>query len=229
MTGDGPLLAIFDHDGVLVDSLEFHQRAWMELGRREDLPLTAAFIHETFGMTNPSILRRLLGDSADDDRIARYGALKETCYRDAARGRIALMPGVRELLDGLTRSGVLLSIGSSGPLPNLELTVESCGLAGRFASIASLESITRGKPDPEVFLVAAEKAGVRPERSVVFEDAPVGIRAAKAAGMYAVGVGTTHPLDALRDAGADEAVPDLVGYPVSDLVRTLRLAGRRAG
>ena len=115
------------------------------------------------------------------------------CYRDVARGKIVLMDGVREVLDALTARGVKLAIGSSGVLPNLELTVTECGLDGRFAAIASLEDITRGKPDPQVFLVAAAKAGGDPSRSVVFEDAPVGIQAAKAAGMYAVGVTTTHP------------------------------------
>jgi HAD superfamily hydrolase (TIGR01509 family) len=215
-------LAIFDHDGVLVDSLELHQAAWLELARRCDLPLTRAFIHETFGMTNPSILRKLLGDGIAEAEIARLGDLKETCYRDVARGKIELMPGVRELLDALTAEGVALAIGSSGPRANLELTVEACGLTGRFAAIAALEDITRGKPDPQVFLVAAEKAGADPRHSVVFEDAPVGIQAARAAGMRAVGVGTTHPLEALRAAGADPAVPNLVGFPARELVARLR-------
>jgi HAD superfamily hydrolase (TIGR01509 family) len=216
-----PLLAIFDHDGVLVDSFEFHRDAWFELGRREGLPLTQEFIHATFGMTNPSILRQLLGEDVDDAQIACYGELKEVCYRDTARGRIRLMPGVRELLDGLTAAGVRLAIGSSGPRENLLLTVRECGLEGRFAAISSLEDIRRGKPDPEVFLVAAEKAGVQPRRSVVFEDAPVGIQAAKAAGMLAVGVGTTHPIEALRAAGADAAVKDLVGFAIGPIVREL--------
>ena len=138
-----------------------------------------------------------------------------------ARGQIALMEGVRELLDALTAAGVLLAIGSSGPLPNLELTIAACGLTGRFAAIASLEDIRRGKPDPEVFLVAAAKAGAAPGRSVVFEDAPVGIRAAKAAGMLAVGVATTHPAEALAAAGADEVVEHLGRYDVSGLVKRL--------
>ena len=98
---------------------------------------------------------------------------------------------------------------------------------GRFAAIASLEDITRGKPDPQVFLVAAAKAGAEPRRSVVFEDAPVGIQAAKAAGMYAVGVTTTHPAAALEDAGADEVVENLVGYDVGRLVDCLRARADR--
>jgi HAD superfamily hydrolase (TIGR01509 family) len=216
-----PYLAIFDHDGVLVDSLALHQDAWVELGRRTGLALTPEFVHETFGMTNPSIFRKLLGDALDPREIERYSDLKELCYRELARGKIVLMAGVRELLDRLTAAGVLLAIGSSGARLNLELTVESCGLSGRFAAIASLEDIVRGKPDPQIFLVAAAKAGVPPARAVVFEDAPVGIQAAKAAGMYAVGVTTTQPASALRDAGADEVVGDLRGYDVAALLRQL--------
>jgi HAD superfamily hydrolase (TIGR01509 family) len=215
-------LAIFDHDGVLVDSLENHTKAWFELGRRTGLSFTPEFIHETFGMTNPSIFRKMLGDSIDEHEIARYSELKEVCYRDVARGRIRLMEGVREVLDALWAGGVKLAIGSSGVRANLELTVHECGLDGRFAAIASLEDISRGKPDPQVFLVAAAKAGARPVRSVVFEDAPVGIQAAKAAGMLAVGLTTTHPAAALAEAGADQVVDNLVGYDVGRLIDRLR-------
>jgi HAD superfamily hydrolase (TIGR01509 family) len=223
---DASGLAIFDHDGVLVDSLENHQHAWLELGRRTGLPLTPEFIHETFGMTNPTIFRRLLGDGQDPAEIQRYGDLKEACYRDVARDTLTLMDGVPELLDALSAAGVKLAIGSSAVYPNLALTVEVCGLEGKFAAIASLEDIERGKPDPQVFLVAARKAEVTPSRSVVFEDAPVGIQAAKAAGMRAVGVTTTHPAKSLWDAGADEVVDTLVGYDAAALVRRLRAGAR---
>ncbi|MFI5454562.1 MAG: HAD family hydrolase [Isosphaerales bacterium] len=219
-------LAIFDHDGVLVDSLEFHTQAWFELGRRTGLSFTAEFIHQTFGMTNPSIFRKLLGEKISEDEMSRYSDLKEVCYRDVARGRICLMEGVREVLDALTARGVKLAIGSSGVRANLELTVKECGLDGRFAAIASLEDITRGKPDPQVFLVAAAKAGAEPARSVVFEDAPVGIQAAKAAGMYAVGLTTTHPANALAAAGADEVGKNLDGYDVDRLIKCLNERSR---
>jgi len=220
-------LAIFDHDGVLVDSLEFHTQAWFELGRRTGLSFTPEFIHETFGMTNPSIFRKLLGDAISEEEMSRYSDLKEVCYRDVARGRIRLMEGVREVLDALTARGVKLAIGSSGVRANLELTVTECGLDGRFAALAALEDITRGKPDPQVFLVAAAKAGAAPARSVVFEDAPVGIQAAKAAGMYAVGLTTTHPARALAEAEADEVVENLAGYDVARLVEIFKSRANR--
>jgi beta-phosphoglucomutase len=215
-------LAIFDHDGVLVDTLELHQQAWLDLGRETGLGLTPEFVHQTFGMTNPSIFRLLKGEALSADDMARYSAAKERCYRSRASGRITLMDGVREILDALTTAGARLAIGSSGVRENLELTVRECGLDGRFAAIAALEDITHGKPDPEVFLVAAARSGVEPARCVVFEDATFGIQAAKSAGMYAVGVTNSHPAGPLWDAGADEVVEGLAGYEVGPLVKRLR-------
>jgi HAD superfamily hydrolase (TIGR01509 family) len=226
-TNDSPtLLAIFDHDGVLVDSLELHQRAWIELGERAGLPVTAAFIHETFGMANPSIFRKLLGESVTPADIARYTELKEACYRDLARGQIALMDGVLDLLDRLAAAGFVLAVGTSGVLANSELTIDEAGLHGRFRAISSFEDFTHGKPDPEVFLVAAKKAGIEPKHAVVFEDAVFGIQAAKAAGMRAVGVTTTNPAPVLYEAGADLVVETLAGFDVEALARDLRADGR---
>lgn len=230
MPTDSPqLLAIFDHDGVLVDSLDAHQRAWVELGSRMDLPVTADFIRETFGMANPSIFRKLLGNSITPADIARYTDMKETCYRDLARGTITLMDGVRDLLDRLTAAGFLLAVGTSGIRANLQLTIDETGLEGRFAAIASAEDFTHGKPDPEVFLVAARKAGVPPKHAVVFEDAIYGIQAAKSAGMRAVGVTTTNPAAALDDAGADLVVETLAGFDVEALARDLKRSAERPG
>jgi len=217
----GSLLAIFDHDGVLVDTLAYHQQAWVDLGKATGLALTPEFIHRTFGMTNASIFQLLKGGSLSEQEMRAYSDQKEVCYRDAASGNIVLMDGVREFLDGLTAAGVKLAIGSSGVRPNLDLTVRECDLEGRFSAIASVEDITRGKPDPEVFLVAARKSGVEPSHSIVFEDAPVGIQAAKAAGMYAVGLTASHPAQALYEAGADEVAESLVDFPIASLLEKL--------
>lgn len=225
MPTDPTLLAIFDHDGVLVDTLDLHQRAWVEMGRRGGLPITAEFVRETFGMTNPAMFRRLLGDALTEDEVRRQSEVKESIYRELARGKIALMDGVRGLLGRLAAAGFKLAVGTSGARPNIDLTIASCGLEGVFVAIASADDITRSKPDPEVFLVAARKAGVEPRHAVVFEDAVVGIQAAKAAGMRAVGLTTTHPAAALSEGGADLVVETLVGFDVAALARSLRAGG----
>lgn len=219
-------LAIFDHDGVLVDTLKLHQDSWVAMAAETGLPITPEFVLKTFGMTNAMILRMVLGESLGDSDVAAYSDRKEARYRDLARGRIALMDGVRPFLDAMTAAGVVLAIGSSGVRKNLELTVEECGLHGRFSAIVAGEDVTRGKPDPQVFLLAAERAGVAPEESIVFEDAPVGIRAAKAAGMLAVGVTSSHDVAALREAGADWVVPDLSRCDLEELLARLAQSGR---
>lgn len=218
------MLAIFDHDGVLVDSLPLHTVAWVEFGKRENLPIDDEFVRSTFGLTNYTIFERLIGSHLPREEAKRLGDAKEACYRDMARGQISLMAGVADLLENLRSHDFTLAIGSSGPRDNLFLTVQSCGLENHFKSIVGLEDIRHGKPDPEVFLKAAHQAGVEPSKCVVFEDAVFGIQAAKAAGMHAIGVGSTNPLDVLFAAGADEAYPTLEDYPVEKLARLL--AGR---
>lgn len=214
-------LAIFDHDGVLVDSMDLHRQAWLSLGERSGLPITPEFIHETFGMTNFAILKQLMKDDYSDELAGRFGDLKEIAYRDVARGQIQLLEGMRDLLDALRSADYRLAIGSSGPLANLELTVQEAGLDQHFQAIASLEDIQRSKPDPQVFLVAAEKVGVPPSRSVVFEDAIVGVKAAKAAGMIAVAVTTTCPAQVLYDAGADRVLERIDRPAIEELLAWL--------
>jgi HAD superfamily hydrolase (TIGR01509 family) len=162
-----------------------------------------------------------VGDAITPAQIADYTDLKEACYRDLARGKITLMAGVRDLIDRLAAAGYTLAIGTSGVRANSRLTIDETGLAGRFAAISSFEDFTHGKPDPEVFLVAARKTGIDPKHAVVFEDAVFGIQAAKAAGMYAVGVTTTSPANELYDAGADLVVETLEGFDVEALTRAL--------
>lgn len=135
------LLAIFDHDGVLVDSLAFPQEAWVGLGQRAGLPITRELVLETSGLTNPKIFERLVGDQLPPDEVARLGDLKEACYRALARGRIVLMDGVIELIDALAERVVALAIGTSGPRANSEPTISSTGLDGRFAALVALADV----------------------------------------------------------------------------------------
>ena len=140
------MLAIFDHDGVLVDSLDLHSKAWVEFGQRQQLPIDHDFVRDTFGLTNFTIFERLFGRTLPRDEAVALGELKEVCYRDLARGRIELMAGVHDLLNRLTSHDFHLAIGSSGTLPNLYLTVEECGLEGRFKSIVGLEDVRQAGP-----------------------------------------------------------------------------------
>jgi beta-phosphoglucomutase len=220
--------ALWDMDGTLVDTAELHFAAWEVVCRELGRPFTRADFAATFGRRNPEIIRWLFGDKRFDEKeIADLGERKEEYYRAAAREKgVVPLPGVADLLQGLSRVGFRQAVGSSAPRGNLDLILSMTGLARYFDAVVSMEDTQRGKPDPQVFQVAAARLGVPPERSVVLEDAVAGVEAAKAGGMKCIAVSFVghHPQDKLRGAGADLVVPTLAQVSAEQV---LRLFGNR--
>lgn len=214
---------LWDIDGTLVDTAELHFQAWVALARELEKPFTRADFAGTFGWRNPEIIPKLFGPHYDDSAIADLGNRKEDLYRAEAAKGVSLLPGVREILDAARIAGVRQAIGSSAPRSNIELILGLTQTADCFEAIVAMEDTRRGKPDPEVFLQGARKLGMAPENCIVLEDAPVGIQAAKSAGMKAVGITFVahHPPDRLRSAGADLVVPSLLEVSLMHLQRLL--------
>ncbi len=208
-----PLSAvIFDFDGVVIDSHEAHERSWFALAAELGRPFTRETFVATFGQRNESILPMLgWAEQGDAARIQQLGDRKESHYREILRKEgITPLPGVVALLENLRQEGIPCAIGTSTPRANVECVLEITGLAGFFQDVAAAEDVTRGKPDPEVFLRAAAKLGAEPSTCVVIEDAQVGIRAAKAAGMKAVAVTTTHSSVSLAPENPDRIEDSLI-------------------
>lgn len=181
---------LWDMDGTLVDSAAYHWLAWRDTMAKESFPITHAQFLATFGQRNDSILRRWLGERATPELIQRVGDAKETLYRQQVRQRgIQSLAGAFEWVQRLHAQGWEQAVASAAPRANVETILEALRCAGCFEAIVSAEDVHRGKPDPEVFLVAANKLGVAPKRCIVVEDAPHGIEAARAAGMKSIGVG----------------------------------------
>jgi beta-phosphoglucomutase len=134
--------------------------------------------------------------------------------------RPPIVDGAAGLIRGLHQAGARLAIGSSGPRENIELVVGAMDVAKYISAIVSGDDVSRGKPDPQVFMLAAERLGVRPARCVVIEDAPVGVQAARAAGMRTVGVLMYHPAEALQ--GADYMVQRLADLTVERVISLAR-------
>jgi beta-phosphoglucomutase family hydrolase len=206
LPSDRPSAVIFDLDGVLLDSAESHRRSWYILAEELNLSLCDAFFWETFGQTNPTILRRLLGRELDPAETQRLSERKEAHFRAVARGAMTLFPGVEGVLAALKAHGFRLGAGTSAPRSNVEFFFNELGLGRFFEACVAMEDIRHGKPDPEVFLKVAEKLGVPPARCLVVEDALAGVAAAKAAGMKCIAIATTNSAEALRE----KARPDLV-------------------
>jgi beta-phosphoglucomutase len=180
---------LWDMDGTLINSEELHWIAWRNTMANEDLVITREQFLSTFGQRNDSIIPSWLGSATSPERIERIGQAKEELYRHLVRRvGIAPEPGVAIWLRRLHQEGWQQAIASAAPRANIEAVLEALSLNRIFQGIVSAEDVYRGKPDPEVYLLAANRVGVPVERCIVVEDAAAGIEGARCAGMRSIGV-----------------------------------------
>ena len=200
---------LWDLDGTLVDSAEYHWLAWCGALTAAGQSFDRDFLVATFGQRNDRILRTMLGPDATDAEIQHIADDKEARYRALVRKRgIELLPGAELWLKRLRASGWRQALATSAPRANVAAMVEVLGLAEYFGAMVAAEDVQRGKPDPQVFLMAAELLGVATYRCVVVEDAAAGVEGARSAGMRSIGVGAKH-----AELGATVAVSSLVELP----------------
>lgn len=208
---------IFDWDGVVVDSSAHHERSWEIMAARHGLALPPDHFKRGFGKKNNVIIPDL-GWATSPDQVDRLAREKEEIYRALVREHgIAPLPGVHALLAALADRGIPCAIGSSTERANLDALLDIMHFRHFFSVIVSGEEVEHGKPDPAIFLLAAERLGAPPSTCVVIEDALVGIEAAHRGGMPVLAVATTNPPDLL--AGADLVLPDLTRADTDILAR----------
>jgi len=188
---------IFDMDGVLVDSYEAHHESWVRMAHEIGRSLTPEQFHATFGRTSREIIEHHWGRGAlSDSEIREFDDRKEALYREIVAAAFPVMDGAAELISALEMAGFRLAVGSSGPPENVSLAIERLGCERQFHARVTGRDVRRGKPDPEVFVVAAQRIGIPPIRCAVIEDAPAGIAAANAAGALSVGFLSTGHVEA---------------------------------
>ena len=186
--------AVFDWDGVILDSSRHHEESWERLAKETGKTLPAGHFRKGFGRRNIEIMRDMLAWSRDSEEIARLSRRKEELYREVVEDwGIEPLPGVRPWLERLSKAGIPCGIGSSTEAKNVEVGLKKLGLGNFFLTAVTAEHVQRGKPAPDVFLEVSRRLKTEPARCVVFEDAPAGVEAGRAAGMKVVGVTTTHP------------------------------------
>ena len=192
-TPGGPMRAvIFDADGVLIDSYRAHFEAWQAMGRELGIDLTEDRFAGTFGMRNEDLMHLLWDDAVPEADVPRWSDWKEARYREILLAAFPAMDGAVDLIDALRAAGFRLAVGSSGPPANVDVCIRGLAREDAFGATVDGAQVTRGKPEPEVFLKAAETLGVPPARCAVVEDAVAGVEAARRAEMTAVGLtGTT--------------------------------------
>jgi beta-phosphoglucomutase len=214
---------LWDLDGTLADSREFHWQSWRETMAAAGVNVTPEQFSQSFGQRNDAIIPAWMGDRATPEAVRELGDRKEARYRELiARDGIQPLPGARDWVQRLHDAGWRQAIASSAPRANVELMARVLGLSEFMDALVGAEDVRHGKPHPEVFLTAAAALGVPPGQSIVVEDAAAGVEAAHRGGMRCIGVG---------GSGTDKAdirVRSLDELPVDTFENLLTMKGSEA-
>jgi beta-phosphoglucomutase len=225
-----PQAAIFDMDGVLIDSYRAHFESWRRAAAERGRIYTEAQFAAGFGRTTREVIAEQWqwegqGERLSDEEIARIDERKEGLFREIIGADFPAMAGAVELIESLVRAGFRVAVGSSGPRENVQLAIERLGIGKLLSAAVTGHDVKRGKPDPQVFLLAAERCGIAPGRCVVVEDAPVGIAAARRGGMHVIGLASTgRTVEQLR--AADLVVTSLHELSPHNFSQVLQAAAR---
>ncbi|PTM42030.1 beta-phosphoglucomutase family hydrolase [Bosea sp. 124] len=213
---------IFDMDGTIVDNMRFHDDAWESWHAGHGLPFDRAiFFTNTAGMAVGEVVGPHF-PNADADEVARLAEAKEALYRETYRAHVTPLAGLLALMDRADAAGIPMAVASAAPPANIDVVLDTLGLRSRFATIIAPSQGFRGKPHPDLFLGAAERMKVEPASCLVFEDAPLGVEAARRAGMRAVAMLTMLGADAF--AAYDNIIASAADFVALDGLPALRFS-----
>ncbi len=190
--------AIFDLDGTLLDNNSYHLQSWLEylkaIGRTISEEEYNANIN---GRTNKDVIQYIYNRQMPEEEILKYTLEKEALYRKLYKPFIKPLAGLIDFLEILKSKSIPMAIATSGIQPNIDFMFEEVPIKQYFKEVVNSSHITKGKPDPEIYLKVASLLQISPKNCLVFEDAVVGIKSAKAAGMKVIAVATTQPKEEL--------------------------------
>jgi beta-phosphoglucomutase family hydrolase len=191
---------VFDMDGTIVDNMAFHTQSWITFFEQRGMSLDAEeFFRTTAGRQGKEIIRSHMGEHLDDDEVLALNHEKESVYRELYAPHRKTVGGFDGLIARAKAEGVALAVATAAPTANIEFTLDGLDLRRHFDVVVGAADVARGKPNPDGFLLAAERCGVAPEHCIVFEDAPLGVEAARRAGMRCVVLTTTLPAEAFAE------------------------------
>jgi beta-phosphoglucomutase len=191
---------IWDMDGVIADTIEYHFQAWKEELAKKGIDYTKEHFIRFFGQRNDTIIKDALGNDTSLEEIIAINNAKQANFRRRIGNNIRPLPGAVELIKSLHAQGIRQAIASSAPPENIELITKTLGIRPCFQAVAFGKEVEESKPSPQIYLKAAEKLSVKPGNCVVFEDAIAGVEGAKSAGMKCVAVTNSHPGSRLKKA-----------------------------
>jgi len=188
---------IFDMDGVIVDSNQYHTEAWNQFFRSHGINASDEdFRLHVYGWINPDILKYFFA-KISAEQIKEYIDQKESLFRKLIRKDITATKGLPGFLEMLRKDNITCAVATSAPPENAELILSGLNIKDCFKVIIDDTQVIKGKPDPEIYLKAAEMIGYPPERCIVIEDSVSGIKSGLNAGMKVVAIATTHKREEL--------------------------------
>lgn len=191
---------IFDMDGTIVDNMGFHTQSWITFFARRGRDIDAdEFFRTTAGRQGKEIIRSYMGEDLQDEEVLQLNHEKEAVYRELYAPHRKAVEGFEDLIADARSQGISLAVGTAAPPANVEFTLDGLDLRRHFDTVVGATDVARGKPHPDVFIEAARRCGAEPENCIVFEDAPLGVEAARRAGMRCVVITTTLPAEAFAE------------------------------
>ena len=191
--------AIWDMDGVILDSRSTHFEAFHTVFIKYEIKVYKERLQRSFGMTNQQVIQFMVDQPISKELTARIGREKDILFQSIIRDQAVFLPGVKKWMEAFKQNGIRQALASSGSQGNINAILTALTTEIYFDEIVSGDGLP-GKPDPFVFLKAADCLGILPLNCLVIEDAVVGVQAAKAAGMKCVAVTTYNPVEELADA-----------------------------
>lgn len=203
-----PAAAIFDMDGVLVDSNPFHLKKWADLLNLHQIEFNEPDLPKLIlGQRNDTALRYFFGQDLEKKECRRLEEELEETFRNAFKAHAKPLPGLERLILACRDADIPMAVASSAMLKNVDFVVDALGFRNYFNYVVSGDEVSCPKPDPEIYLRAAQNLGLKPEDCVAFEDSFVGIESAKGAGLKCVAIGSSFSVEELRQQSeADLAV-----------------------
>ncbi|MEZ5056420.1 MAG: HAD family phosphatase [Saprospiraceae bacterium] len=183
---------IFDMDGTMVDNMMVHHRAWQKKLAELGLDMTIEEVKEKIHGINEEILERLFGDRFTKEDRKRIAWEKEAAYREIFKPELKLIPGLDVFLNKMKTENMPMAIGTAAPPENANFVIEELQLQDYFNGVFHAGSVSKGKPDPEIFEKAAASMGLKASDCLIFEDSVTGAEAVRRAGAHAIIVTTTH-------------------------------------
>ena len=202
-----PAALVFDMDGVLIDSNPFHLQKWIDLLDEHGIPYSPEDLpRQILGHRNDHTFRFFFGAHLSETECRNLSEELEARFRRVFRPHARSLPGLRALVTAAARADIPMAVASSAMAKNVEFAIDALGFRPYFRVVVNGDEVSRPKPDPEIYLKAAQKLECDPAGCVAFEDSFPGIEAAKNAGMKCVAIASTFPLEQLQATGADLAL-----------------------